>query len=139
MKILAKKVVFPLLIFMIVSYLSKYRTFPFMAYSFLPSKNIFTFLAIIFIIILCYSKSLVSLSIDGEYLYRLHFLLLVIWTFLFFLYHEYLISLLTLIFSFIVTIMLTFHMYNFRKILLFNMIIYMLYHVYIIIINILIL
>lgn len=134
-------IIYPIILFYIVSLLSNYYNYAFISYNFLPNKRVFTFLAFIFLlnISIIYNKHIKLLSLDINYLYKLHLLLDSIWCFLFFLYHEYFISLIVIIFSIITLFLLTFNLYKFRKMLLLYLLFYIMWHIYIVIINILIL
>lgn len=85
---------------------TNYKDFPFMNYSFLIGRKLFfiTFALEIILLNYIYQKSVMYLRGNDYIRYQFHLLLIVIWSFLFFTYHEYLLSFLTMLGSYLLLI-----------------------------------
>ncbi len=85
---------------------TNYKDFPFMNYPFLIGPKAFFIILTLEIILLnyIYQKSVIYLRGNDHTRYQFHLLLIVIWSFLFFTYHEYLLSFLTMLGSYLLLI-----------------------------------
>ncbi len=142
MKILANKlirIIFPLIVVIGTSILSNLYSFNFMNYSFMPSRLMFIIISLLMLLGLSRIRSKVKIiSLDDQYLYQLHYLLIVIWIFLFFFYKIFFVSFITLLFNFVILILLVKCIGKLYKKYIF-LILYLLWFIYLIIINFLIL
>lgn len=142
MKILANKLIktiFPLLVVIGTSILSNLYSFNFMNYSFMPSRLVFIIVSLLMLLGLSRIRNKVQIvSLDGQYLYQLHYLLVIIWIFLFFFYKMFFISFITMLFNFIILLLLIQCIVKLYKKYMF-LILYLLWFIYLIIINFLIL
>ena len=142
MKILSNKVlkiIFPLLVIIETGVLSNLYGFNFMNYDFMPSRFVFIIISLMMLLSLLWIRNKVQiLSLDGQYLYQLHYLLIIVWLFLFFFYKLFFISLITMLFNFIILLLLIQCMIKLYKKYVF-FILYLLWFIYLIIINFLIL
>ena len=142
MKVLANKlirIIFPLIVVIGTSILSNLYSFNFMNYSFMPSRLMFIIISLLMLLGLSRIRSKVKIiSLDDQYLYQLHYLLIVIWIFLFFFYKIFFVSFITLLFNFVILILLVKCIGKLYKKYIF-LILYLLWFIYLIIINFLIL
>lgn len=142
MKILANKlirIIFPLIVVIGTSILSNLYSFNFMNYSFMPSRLMFIIISLLMLLGLSRIRSKVKIiSLDDQYLYQLHYLLIVIWIFLFFFYKIFFVSFITMLFNFVILILLVKCIGKLYKKYIF-LILYLLWFIYLIIINFLIL
>lgn len=86
--------------------LSNALDFNYTKYSFILSKYKFNCLYTFIIIAISCSRYKAKLDIDYHYIFKLYILLSVIWSFIFFYYRLFFFSLLTLLFQFIIYIIL---------------------------------
>lgn len=142
MKILANKlirIIFPLIVVIGTSILGNLYSFNFMNYSFMPSRLMFIIISLLMLLVLSRIRSKVKIiSLDDQYLYQLHYLLIIIWIFLFFFYKIFFISFITMLFNFVILILLVKCIGKLYKKYIF-LILYLLWFIYLTIINFLIL
>lgn len=127
----------PIIVIVLVSNISHILDFNYISYPFIISKYLFITISLILLIYISYKRKIIYNSIDNIYYYKLHIVLIIIWIFLFFLYKEFYISLICILFNLIITIILL-NKYINKK---FNIIytIYFLWYLYVVLINILVL
>lgn len=142
MKILTQKLlkgIFPLSIIIGTSILGNLYDFNFMNYEFMPSRFTFIVISILMILGLTLIRNKINaLSLDGQYLYQLHYLLITIWIFLFFYYKIFFISFITLLFNCIILFLLILYLAKIYKKYVFFCL-YFFWFIYLMIINLLIL
>ena len=127
----------PIIIIVLVSNISNILKFNYINYPFIVSKYIFITISIILLIYISYKRNIIYNSIENIYYYKLHIVLIIIWIFLFFLYKEFYISLICILFNLIITIILLNKYINKKFNIMYT--IYFLWYLYVVIINILIL
>ncbi len=133
------KVSFPLFIVIGTSIISNLYSFNFMNYEFMPSRFVFIVSSLAMLLGLTLIRNKVHiLSLDGHYLYQLHYLLIIIWIFLFFYYKIFFISLIMLLFNSIILILLILYLIKLYKRYVFFAL-YLFWFIYLIVVNFLIL
>ena len=124
----------PSILIVLVSKISNILDFNYINYPFIISKYIFITISILLITYISIKRNNIYNCLDNIYYYKLHIVLIIIWIFLFFLYKEFYISLICILFNLIIGIILLFK-YKFNIIY----ILYLLWYLYIVLINILVL
>ncbi len=130
------QIIIPTFLIIIVGIISNLTAFPFMNYNFILDKKIFICMSIFQIVLfnLSYYKVKILMSKDDIYVYHLHYLLIIMWLFLFFLYKQFIISFFLLCFNLILLcLIISFYIKLKKKNLCLFM--YLIWYVYILIIN----
>ena len=121
----------PIIVIVLVSYISSILDFNYINYPFIINKYIFITISILLLTYISIKRNNIYTSLENIYYYKLHIVLNIIWIFLFFLYKEFYISLICILFNFVINIIL-FKKYKYNKIYF----IYLLWYCYIVYINI---
>lgn len=112
--------------------LSKIYYFNYINYNYILPKKLYIFIFYSMLIILYKVVNNIKKNLDDIYYFRLHILLNIIWLFLFFLYKNIYYSLIVILFNFIILVIMI------KKYKVFYLYIYMVWFIYLVLINILI-
>lgn len=127
----------PILFIVLTSIISNILDFNYINYPFIIPKFIFIVISLLLITYISIKRKEIYNTLDNIYYYKLHIVLIIIWIFLFFLYKEFYISLICILFNLIILIILLTKYIKYKFNILY--LIYFIWYLYIVIINIMIL